>query len=66
MPISEIKIKAEVILLITSSIPISKSDENTLVIEMEQILNKTTPIKMGEGEDLVRIGTRFHFKEVIT
>jgi len=66
MPISEIKIKAEVILLIMSDVPVSKDEEDTLVIEMEQILNKTTPIKIGEGTNLVRIGTRFHFKEVIT
>ena len=65
MSISEIKIKAEVILLITSSVPVSKSEEDTLVIEMEQILNKTTPISIGEGAGLVRIGTRFHFKEVM-
>ena len=65
MPISEIKIKAEVILLIMSSIPVSKSEEDTLVIEMEQILNKTTPIKIGEGLNEVKIGTRFHFKEVM-
>jgi len=32
------------------------------VIEMEQVLNKTTPIEIGEGTNLVRIGTRFHFK----
>ena len=66
MAVTEIKIKAEVILLITSSIPVSKSEEDTLVIEMEQVLNKTTPIEIGEGTNLVRIGTRFHFKEVIT
>ena len=66
MPINEIKIKAEVILLITSSIPVSKSEEDTLVIEMEQILNRNAPISIGEGTNLVRIGTRFHFKEVIT
>ena len=65
MPISEIKIKAEVILLIMSDVPVSKDEEDTLVIEMEQILNKTTPIKIGEGTNLVRIGTRFHFKEVM-
>jgi len=66
MAVTEIRIKAEVILLITSSIPVSKSEEDTLVIEMEQVLNKTTPIKIGEGTNLVRIGTRFYFKEVIT
>ena len=66
MPISEIKIKAEVILLVMSDVPVSKSEEDTLVIEMEQVLNKTTPIEIGEGANLVRIGTRFHFKEVIT
>jgi len=62
MPISEIRIKAEVILLIMSDVPVSKSEEDTLVIEMEQVLNKTTPIEIGEGTNLVRIGTRFHFK----
>ena len=62
MPISEIRIKAEVILLVMSEVPVSKSEEDTLVIEMEQVLNKTTPISIGEGAGLVRIGTRFHFK----
>ena len=66
MAVTEIKIKAEVILLIMSDVPVSKDEEDTLVIEMEQVLNKTTPIEIGEGTNLVRIGTRFHFKEVIT
>ena len=65
MPVTEIKIKAEVILLVTSDVPVSKAEEDTLVIEMEQVLNKTTPIEIGEGEGLVRIGTRFHFKETM-
>ena len=65
MAVTEIKIKAEVILLVMSDVPVSKTEEDTLVIEMEQILNKTTPIKIGEGTNLVRIGTRFHFKEVM-
>ena len=62
MAVTEIKIKAEVILLVMSEVPVSKSEEDTLVIEMEQVLNKTTPISIGEGTNLVRIGTRFHFK----
>ena len=66
MAVTEIKIKAEVILLIMSDVPVSKSEEDTLVIEMEQILNRNAPISIGEGTNLVRIGTRFHFKEVLT
>ena len=66
MAVAEIKIKAEIILLVMSDVPVSKSEEDTLVIEMEQILNKTTPISIGVGTNLVRIGTRFHFKGVIT
>ena len=66
MAVAEIRIKAEIILLVMSDVPVSKSEEDTLVIEMEQVLNKTTPIEIGEGTNLVRIGTRFHFKEVIT
>ena len=66
MPISEIKIKAEVILLIMSDVPVSKDEEDTLVIEMEQVLNgSTSPIEFNTEQGLVKIGTRFHFKKVV-
>jgi len=60
MAITNITIQAEIHLLVMSDTPISKIEENTLVLEMEQILNKTTPIEMGN----TKIGTRFHFKEI--
>ena len=66
MAVTEIRIKAEVILLVMSDVPVSKSEEDTLVIEMEQVLNRNAPIVIGHGAAEIKIGTRFHFKEVIT
>lgn len=67
MPVTQIKIRAEIILLVTSDAPVSKLEEDTLVVEMEKILNNTTPIRIPPGGEInpILIGTRFHFLEVI-
>ena len=59
-----IKIRAEVILLVTSGGGIvAEMDEDEIVTSVEQNLNSLGPLNLPSVSSHLTVGTRFHFKE---